>query len=63
MVACLRVGDNFVVVVAPHNYEGVDFFILHCVKELHIVDEDSGLNDFGNFVEKGGEIVIGQYYK
>jgi hypothetical protein len=33
------------------------------VEKLHIVDEDLKLDDFGNFVEKGDEIVIGQYYK
>ncbi len=62
LVAGLRVGDNFAIVTAPNNY-GVDFFILQCVKKLHIIDEDSRPDDFGNSVEKGDEIVIGQYYK
>jgi len=30
---------------------------------LHIVKEDSRLDDFGNSIEKGDEIIIGQYYK
>jgi hypothetical protein len=46
-------------VAEPDNYERVYFFILQCVKELHIVKEDSRLDDFGNYVEKGNEIVIG----
>jgi hypothetical protein len=50
-------------VAALDNYEGVDFFILQYVKKLRIVDKDSRPNDFSNFVEKGDEIVIGQYYK
>ncbi len=50
-------------VVAPGNYEGVDFFILQRVKKLHIIEEDSRPNDFGNSIEKGDEIIIGQYYK
>ncbi len=57
-VASLKVGDNFVVVVAPGNNEGVDFFILQCIKQMHIMQEDVGLDDWGNFVEKGDEIVI-----
>ncbi len=61
LATSLKVGDNFVVVDALDNY-GVDFFILQCVKKLHIVDEDSRPDDSGNFVEKGDEIVIGQYY-
>jgi hypothetical protein len=60
---CLRVGDNFVIVVALGNNEGVDFFILQCIKEMHIVQENVGLDDWGNFVEKGDEIIIGHYYK
>ncbi len=63
LVAGLRVGDNFAIVNEPNNYEGFDFFILQCVKKLHIIDEDSRPDDFGNFVQKGDEIVIGQYYK
>jgi hypothetical protein len=46
-------------VVELNNYERIYFFILQCVKELHIVKEDSRLDDFGNYVEKGKEIVIG----
>ncbi len=63
MATSLRVGDNFAIVATLDNYEAVDFFILQCVKELHIVDEDLRPNDFGNFVEKCDDIVIGQYYK
>jgi hypothetical protein len=63
LVAGLVVGDNFVFLDAPNNYEGADFFILQCVKELHIVEDDSRPYHFGNYMEKGDEIVIGQYYK
>ncbi len=49
--------------VAPDKYEGADFFILQCVKELHIVEDDSRPYDISNYMEKGDEIVIGQYYK
>jgi hypothetical protein len=63
LVVGLRVGNNFAIVIAPGNYEGVDFFILQCVKELHIVEEDSRPKDFGNSIEKGDEIIIGQYYE
>ncbi len=45
LVAGLRVGNNFAIVTTPNNYEGVDFFILQCVKKLHIVEEDLRLND------------------
>jgi hypothetical protein len=45
LVVGLSVGDNFAIVIALDNYEGVDFFILQCVKELHIVEKDSKLND------------------
>jgi hypothetical protein len=48
LVARLRVGVNFAIVITPNNY--VDFFILQCVKKLRIVEEDSRLNDWGNFV-------------
>jgi hypothetical protein len=30
---------------------------------MHIVQEDVGLDDWGNFVEKGDEIIINHYYK
>jgi hypothetical protein len=63
LVVGLRIRNNFFVVTTPGHYEGVDFFILQCVKELHIVEEDSRLNDFGNSIEKGDEIIISQYYK
>jgi hypothetical protein len=52
LVAGLRIRDNFAIMAALDNYEGVDFFILQCVKKLHIVDEDSRMDDFGNFVER-----------
>jgi hypothetical protein len=45
LVAGLKVGDNFVIVAAPGNNEGVDFFILQCIKHMHIVQKDVGLND------------------
>jgi hypothetical protein len=63
LATCLKVVDTFVVVVASYNYEGVDFFILQRVKKLQIVNEDSRPDDFDNFVEKGDENVIKQYYK
>jgi len=63
LVAGLVVGDYFAFMAAWNNYEGVDFFILQCVKELHIVEDDSRPYDFANYMEKGDEIVIGHYYK
>jgi hypothetical protein len=62
-VAGLRLGDNFVIVAALGNNEGVDFFILQCIKQMHIVQEDVGLDDWGNFVETGDEIIINHYCK
>lgn len=59
LATCLKFGDHFAIVAEPNNYEKVYFFILQSVKKLHIVKEDSRPNDFGNYVEKGNEIVIG----
>jgi hypothetical protein len=33
------------------------------MKQMHIVQENVGPNDWGNFEEKGDEIVIDHYYK
>jgi hypothetical protein len=52
LVASLKIGDDFAIMATLDNYKGVYFFILQCVKELHIVYEDSRLDDFGNFVER-----------
>ncbi len=59
-ISSLKIGNNFVVVAKPNNYERDNFFIVQCLKKLHIVAEDSRPDDFGNYVEKGDEVVIGQ---
>jgi hypothetical protein len=43
--------------------EGVDFYIVQCVEQLHVVQEDKGLDAYGFSVDKGDEVVIGFYYR
>ena len=62
LAAQLQVGDNFAILAEPNNDEGTQFYILTCVKPMHIVEEDLGPDDFGVNVEKGDEIVQGIYY-
>jgi hypothetical protein len=33
----LIIGDNFIVLVDLNNFEGVNFFLLQCVKHMEIV--------------------------
>jgi len=61
--ANLEVGDNFTIRAKARNEEGADFYILKCLKPLHIVEFDVGLDDWQQYVEVGDEIMIGWYYK
>ncbi len=45
------------------NVEGVDFYIIQCVEQLHVVQKDKGPYAYGFSVDKGDEVVIGFYYK
>jgi hypothetical protein len=59
----LEVGHNFVVRGEPSNMEGMDFYIVQCAKQLHVVQEDKGLDAYGFSVDKGDEVVTGFYYR
>jgi hypothetical protein len=43
--------------------EGVDFFILQCTKEMHIIEEDEKEDIWGWQFESGDEVVEGFYFK
>ncbi len=47
----------------PSNMEGMDFYIVQCAKQLHVVQEDKGLDAYGFSVDKGDEVVTGFYYR
>jgi hypothetical protein len=59
----LKVGDNFAVKAKASNVEGVEFYVVQCVEQMHIVQEDKGLDVYGFNVDKGDEVVIGLYYR
>ncbi len=63
LAAYLEVGDNFSIRAEERNEEGVDFYILKCLKPLHIVEFYARPDDWQQYVEVGDEIVIGQYNK
>lgn len=61
LAACLSIGDNFSLLAPQGNDEGVDFWILLCEKELHLVDRDCE-DPQGQTFERG-DMVSGRYYK
>lgn len=58
----LEVGDNFTIKAKASNVEGVEFYVVQCVEQMHIMQEDKGLYVYGFNVEKGDEVVIGLFY-
>jgi hypothetical protein len=52
----LEVGDNFAMRAKGRNEKGADFYILKCLKTLHIVEVDAALNDWQQSVEVKDEI-------
>lgn len=59
----LRVGDNFDVSVGLGNAEGVDFYILQCMKCMYLVEEETLTDVWKGVVERDDEVVKGFYYK
>ncbi len=37
LTTCLNIGDNFVIKTKEGNYEGSNFWLICCIKPLHIV--------------------------
>lgn len=60
-IANLEVGDNFAIRAKARNEGGANFYILKCLKPLHIVEFYVGLEDWQQYVEVGNEIMIGQH--
>ena len=54
-------GDNYVVNV-DENDEGVDFYILKCVKPRYLA-EKCLIDTWGNKVSRGTYVITGYYYK
>lgn len=59
----LEVGDHFAVRATPRNKENTKFWILKCLKTLYTVSANTDPDDWGVSVEKGSDVVEGQYYK
>jgi hypothetical protein len=59
----LEEGDNFAVLAEPERDSEAHFWILLCTERLHVVEEESKVDSYGQTVTKGEQIVIGKYYK
>lgn len=55
-------GDNYAVNVDDQNDEGVDFYILKCVKPRYLT-EKSLTDAWGNKLSRGTYVITGYYYE
>ena len=53
-------GDNYAMNVDNQNDEGVDFYILKCVKTRYLI-EKSVIDAWGKKVSRGTYVIIGYY--
>jgi len=58
----LETKNNFVVNIATDNEEGVDFYILYCVRGLHAVKE-AFIDAWGTSFEVGDVVVVEKYFE
>ncbi|CAM6129056.1 unnamed protein product [Calypogeia fissa] len=59
----LEEGDHFAVIAEPDSDTGAQFWILLCTERLHMVEEESKKDSYGQTVTKGEQIVKGKYYE
>ena len=58
----LEVGDHFAI-FADVGGDGPEFWILQCVETLHVVEESTKGDSWGQTVYHDKQIVTGTYYK
>ncbi|CAM6089455.1 unnamed protein product [Calypogeia fissa] len=63
LAGTLEEGDHFAVIAEPDSDTGAQFWILLCTERLHMVEEESKTDSYGQTVTKGEQIVKGKYYE
>jgi hypothetical protein len=65
LAAELHVGEHFAVLADPEDLgaDGAEFFVLVCTRTMHLVEEDTFIDDWNGVTERGDEVVEGLYYK
>ena len=61
MADLVQAGDNFAVLAADNNDEGVSFYVLQCQKPKHIVEQDFDCV-WGEHFQAGDSVISGTYY-
>ena len=51
LASMLDVGNNFVVKVDSIDGEGASFYLVQCLKRLHVVTKKQGLDPYGFIVD------------
>ncbi|CAM6097897.1 unnamed protein product [Calypogeia fissa] len=59
----LEEGDHFAVISDPDSDGGMGFWILLCTERLHMVEEHSKEDNYGQTVTRGEQLVVGKYYQ
>jgi hypothetical protein len=62
LASCLALGDNFVVNAEEGNSEGVDFYILMCIKPMYTLSF-SYKCPWGQQFNAGDIVVARKYYQ
>ena len=57
----LAIGDIFVVIAESDNSEGVEYYLLHCTRPKHLIDE-AIVDGHGQYFEIHSMIVGGRYF-
>ncbi|CAM6096299.1 unnamed protein product [Calypogeia fissa] len=63
LASTLEEGENFAVLAEPDDETGPQFWILLCTERLHMVEEESKIDHYGQTVTRGDQIVVGKYYR
>lgn len=63
LVTILEIGNHFAVVVDEGHNERFDFWIFICEEPFHAMEEERKVDNWGQVLYRGKQIVIGRYYK
>jgi hypothetical protein len=63
LVATLEVENHFAIIIEEANFKGSDFWILVCEEPLCVVEEEQKVDNWGQVVFQGEQVVIKRYYK
>jgi len=61
LTTTLEIGDNFAVNAEIRNLEGVDFWVVCCIKPMHTIRKEF-IDKWGTSFAIGDNVVIGLYY-